>query len=156
MEGSFEQLLVKVHFEKAKLQDLSGCPNEPKQFKGYIKSNAKFLQVVTRELMTSLFMAITTLRDAASVTVQAIMSLKSRSISVEAKGQWRRRRQQQQQQPQLASGSDKLPSSTMLAASGNDKLPSSTMLALQGSESTRQDHESGDGLQQAQEQVAKL
>ena len=44
----------------------------------------------------------------------------------------------------------------MLAASGNDKLPSSTMLALQGSESTRQDHESGDGLQQAQEQVAKL
>ena len=41
MEGSFEQLLVKAHFEKAKLQDLSGCPNEPKQFKGYIKSNAK-------------------------------------------------------------------------------------------------------------------
>ena len=62
VKGSFEQLLVKAHFEKAKLQD---APVNPSSIRHRSSQTLEFWQVVTRNLTTGL------LRDVTSVMVWA-------------------------------------------------------------------------------------
>jgi len=67
VEGNFEQLLVKACFEEAKLRDILVTPDSLRDTTNQILG---FLQVVTRNLTTGLFMAIT-VRDVSSVMVWA-------------------------------------------------------------------------------------